>query len=178
MFRRALPLVVAALVVIPILLVGQEARSSAPSIQGVWRLQEVAITGGNNPRTIKNPQPYLRIYTGRHYSLVGITTPNGEPRKAAAQAGENSSTQLTDAQKVQRYEEWVPFVANSGTYEIKGSTLIHRAIVAKNETVMRDSTGGGVNQPTEFKIDGKTLWLTTRNLQTKSETRGRYTRLE
>ena len=176
MFRRALPLVVSALVLIPILLVGQESRSTASPLQGVWRAQEVVVVGGVNPRTIKNPQPHLRIYTPRHYSMVEIRTPNGERRRAVAQAGEISS-KLTDAQKLERYEEWAPLAANSGTYEVKGNTITHRAIVAKNEAVM-SAPAGTANQPTEFKIDGNTLWLTIRNAQTKAETRVRYTRLE
>ena len=38
---------------------------------------------------------------------------------------------LTDAEKVAFYDEWAPFVASSGTYEVRGHTIITHNILAK-----------------------------------------------
>ena len=74
------------------------------------------------------------------------------------------------------YEMWSPFTANSGTYEIKGTTLTRRPLVAKNAEVMT------TNPPAvgEFKIQGNTLVVTTKSAagQPASETRLTLTRVE
>ena len=38
---------------------------------------------------------------------------------------------LTDAEKLARYDEWAPYAASAGTYEVKGDTLITHNVVAK-----------------------------------------------
>lgn len=147
-------------------------QSKAP-IQGVWQTEEAAFTGGSNPRAIKNHPPDIYIFTDRHYSSIGVRTPNGEPRpnfEAAKVPGK-----LTDAEKLARYEQWAPFGAASGIYEVKGNTLTLRSIVAKNETAM---SGKPDPQRAEFKVDGNTLWLTFTAVNGKSQTRLRLTRLE
>lgn len=50
---------------------------------------------------------------------------------------------------------FMPFIANSGTYELDGSKLIIRPIVALDPSFM---IGGSATH--EYKIDGDTLWLT------------------
>ena len=70
---------------------------------------------------------------------------------------------------------WQPFAANSGTYEIKGTTLTRRALVAKNVAVMTNPPAVG-----EFKLQGNTLVLTNKSVagQPASETRLTLTRVE
>ena len=51
---------------------------------------------------------------------------------------------------------WGPFAANAGTYELSGTTLTLRALVAKNPSDQRE---GGFARLT-IKVDGDTLWLT------------------
>ena len=76
----------------------------------------------------------------------------GQPRAAVAPAKDPQN--LTDAEKIARYEQWRPFTANAGTYEIKGSTLTICPIVAKNVNLMTSS------YVQEFKLEGpNTLWL-------------------
>jgi hypothetical protein len=124
--------VVAVLALSSIALVGQ----SNPSIQGVWRIAERTTTGPSGT-TNKNPQPGLYIFTGRHYSLMSIT--GDKPRSVLPVAPANSK--LTDADMLAIYRDWQPVTANSGTYEMKGSTIVLRPIVAKSSAVMSNKTG-------------------------------------
>ena len=142
--------------------------STAP-IDGVWKIAEVVTTGAN-PATNTSPQPSVIIFARGHYSWlsVGGTTPRKQPAAAATPG------KLTDADKVARYEEWNPFTANTGTFEIKGSTLTRRMLVAKNVSVMSSTTPN----VQEFKLEGDTLWLTgPAPGDPKSQTRFKLTRV-
>lgn len=159
-------------VIVAIVVVGAWALASAqsaPSLQGAWRVTEIVVTGAN-AATNTSPQPSLYVFTRQHYSIlsVGGTT----ARKSAA--APKDPAKLTDAEKVAQYELWNPFTANSGTYQVSGSTLTTRPLVAKNPGVM------GGTQTREFKIDGSTLTLIQKSAagQPSSETRTKLTRLE
>jgi len=144
---RRIIVVVAVLALSGIAVLGQ----SKPSIQGVWRVVERTTTGPNGA-TNKNPQPGLYIFTGKHYSLIADTS--DKPRKVLPLAPTNPK--LTDAEMVATYHDWQPVTAHSGTYEVKGSTIMTRQTVAKGSAVMANKTG----QAFEFKLDGSNLWLT------------------
>lgn len=148
-------------------------QTKAP-VEGVWRIAE-AVTPGRNPAekgvTITNPQPSLIIFTRGYYSAVIVE--GGQPRAAVAPPKDRRN--LTDAEKVARYEHWRPFVANSGTYEIKESTLVTRAIVAKNAEGMTKATPN----IQDFKLEGPdTLWLIPIGDRAAIEPRLKLTRLE
>ena len=147
------------------------AQTKSP-VEGVWRVSEVVTTGAN-AATNSNPQPSVFIFTRGHYSQIAVT--GAKPRPPVAPA--KDPQKLTDAEKIARFEQWAPFIANSGTYEIKGSTLTIRPMVAKNVAVMTTNPPGTA----EFKLEGNnTLWVTTRSApgQPASETRVRLTRVE
>jgi hypothetical protein len=124
---------------------------SKPSIQGVWRVAERTTTGPNGT-TNKSPQPGLYIFTGKHYSIMSITS--DKPRTPLPFAPAN--TKLGDAEMLALYRDWQPVIANSGTYEVKGSTLHTRPLVAKNSGAMESKVGQAFN----MKFDGADLWLT------------------
>lgn len=149
------------------------AQTKSP-VEGVWRIAEVTIPGSDPAEkgtTISNPQPGLLIFTKGYYSTV--TVASGEPRVAVAPAKDPGN--LTDAEKIALFAQWLPFFAHSGTYEIKGSTLIRRAIVAKNVAAM---TRGTPNLQ-EFKLEGpNTLWLLPTPNQPATEPRIKLMRLE
>lgn len=86
--------------------------STAP-IDGVWKIAEVVTTGAN-PATNTSPQPSVIIFARGHYSWLSVG--GTSPRKQSAAAA--TPGKLTDADKVARYEEWNPFTANTGTFEI------------------------------------------------------------
>lgn len=121
-----------------------------PSIQGVWRIAE-ATTTGPNAGTNKNPQPSLFIFTAKHYSLMRINSE--KPRAVTTFRGQTDK--ISDAEMIATYREWAPVSANSGTYDIAGSTLTLRPLVAKSTAVMAPK-----NQIIySIKVDRDTLTL-------------------
>jgi len=144
------------------------------SVEGVWKVAEVVMPSRNpaeKAATNSNPQPGLIIFTKGYYSQVLV--PGGEPRTAVEPAKDPQN--LTDAEKIALFEQWRQFTANSGTYEIKGTTIIRRAIVAKNVAVM---TSGTPNIQ-EFKLEGaNTLWLIPTGDQAATQPRVKLTRVE
>jgi hypothetical protein len=146
------------------------------SVEGVWRITE-RITRGGNPRADgvevwqNNPRPSLLIFTNRYYSE--IIEMGGAARSDVAAPADPQH--LTDAEKIARYDQWRPFTANAGTYEISGSTLIRNPIVAKNAAVM---TRGPVVS-FEIRVDGpNTIWLIPTGDSAKTEPRNKLSRLE
>ena len=111
------------------------------------------------------------IFTRGHYSLLSVNGTEPRPKFPPAK----DPTKLTDAEKIARFEQWNLFSANSGTFEIKGTTLTRRPIVAKNEQVM-------ANPPIteEVQMDGNDLWITAKSApgQPASEIRARLTRVK
>ena len=147
------------------------AQTKSP-IEGVWKISEVVWAAGT-PRqgtVITDPGPGLMIFTRGYFSTVTV---GRQPRTAAAAAKDRQN--LTDAEKIARFEEWRPLNASSGAYEVKGSTVIKRSMVAKSVRVMTRGT------PTiwEFKLEGpNTLWLIPTGELTTTEPNYKLTRLE
>lgn len=145
-------------------------ESAAPPIEGVWRITEVVTTGANAVNNT-SPQPSLVIFTRGHYSYLSVNGTTPRPAVAAAKDPAN----LTDAEKIARFAQWNPFTAQSGTYEVQGTTMTRRPVVAKNVAVMT------TNPPIveEFTLDGDTLVLVTKSAagQPASETRTTLTRV-
>jgi lipocalin-like protein len=167
MMRRKIGVIVALVVVAAWLLARAQ---TAPSLQGVWRVAEIAVTGANASSNT-SPQPGLFMFTRQHYSIVTVngTAPRKDPGTPKDPA------KLTDAEKMARYAVWDPFTANSGTYKVSGSTITTQPVVAKNPSVMM-----GQGQTREFKIEGNTLTLIQKSPagQPVSETRTKLTRVE
>jgi hypothetical protein len=127
---------------------------SKPSIQGVWRSVEVTITAANPaagtlPKgTHTSIQPSLLIFTGKHYSTAADTAAKPRPTTPFKVPGKPTAEEMQS--------QWGPFAANSGTYELSGTTLTRRAMVAKNP-----SAQGGKNFTRyTIKLDGSNLWMT------------------
>jgi hypothetical protein len=122
-------------------------QPKAGSIQGVWRVVEVAITGPQARTITFGERPNLTIITPRHYSRVEVQADG--PRPILPDVAKATADELRAA--------WGPFVAEAGTYEIAAGNLITmRPIAAKNPAVM----GPGVFITYSFKLDGDTLWVT------------------
>jgi Lipocalin-like domain len=158
-----------AVLAIPLTLIAQ---SNPGSLQGVWKVVEVQVIGGNNPRTNTAPQPAVYIFTKGHYSIQAI---NADKPRTAIPPPTPGAPPLTDAQKIALYDHWAPFTSNAGTYTVKGTTITTKALVAKNEGVI-----GGEGQTREFKLEGQTLWLIAKPAagQPGAEIRTKLTRLE
>ena len=113
--------------------------------------------------------PSVVIFTKGYYTYLS------QWNTAAAEVSPAEDPKLTDAEKLARYEQWSPFTANSGTFELKGVTLTRRPTVAKNDAVM---TGAPVT--TDVQMEGDSIWLITKSApgQPTSETRTKLTRLK
>src|SRR6476469_3099216 len=150
------------------------AGQSAPSIQGVWRAVEVSIPASSAPAagvdnraaarqdpfgafsegTHTALQPELMIFTGKHYSRTTDTAAQPRPTTGYKIPGKPTLEELQAA--------WGPFVANAGSYEVSGTTLTLRAIVAKSPRAQADKNFTRLS----VKLDGNHLWLTPIDTET------------
>ena len=135
------------LVLLAALSLSLPAAAQANKLAGAWKVVEVKITG-DKPETITSVQPNLYIYTKKHYSVMVVT--GKEPRPVPEDVSKLTAEEL-------RKIYVTGFVANSGTYEVKGDRITIRPIVAK---------GPGFMQPgnfvtSVFKIEGNFLTMTT-----------------
>ena len=146
----------------------QDQKKSA--LEGVWKLAEVQPPAGSaNATPITSPQPGLLIFTKGYYS--GMSVRSNQPRPAAAPPKDPGN--LTDAEKIARYEQWAPFIANAGTYELKGSTLTMHAMVAKSPDVMNTDIAW------EVKSEGaNAFWLIPPADRAATSARVKFTRVE
>lgn len=113
-------------------------------LEGVWKVTEEVVTGANASSTT-SPQPSLFIFTRTHYSMLRVAS--AHPRTLF------KAMDPTNEEKIAAYDT---FTANSGTYEVAGTTLTVRPIVAKNPNFM----AGGFDKY-QFRVDGDTLSLTS-----------------
>jgi hypothetical protein len=143
-------------------------------IEGVWKVAEVvapASTANEKGTSITSPQPGLLIFTKGYYSNIAVAA--DQPRAAVAPAKDPRN--LTDAEKIARYEQWSQFLANAGTYEVKGSTLTLQAMVAKNVQVM--TTASTIIWELKQE-DANTFWLIPPADRAATSRRVKVTRLE
>ena len=139
------------------------AQTKSP-VEGVWKMTEWIESGNTNT----NPQPTLIIFTKGYYSVAMLM---GPPRTDSIP--NNMGREVTDAEKIGLYEQWKWFVGISGTYEVKGSTVVLHPIVAKTTWDMNPNKQHEV----EIKLEGSnTLWMIPK--ATKIPMQHKYTRLE
>jgi hypothetical protein len=150
------------------------AQTKAP-LEGVWKIAEWIFPDASPfvkpgaPTTISNPEPSLIIFTRRYYSRLNVE----EPRPPVARP--KDPQRPTDAEKIALYEQWRPFTASAGTYQISGSTLILQSTVAKNVAVMSRSTPSNW----EIKLENPTtIWLIPSPDRIATEPRMKLVRLE
>ena len=119
------------------------------SVEGVWEVRN--ITFAKPPANPVNKPTGLVIFSGNHYSMMFVTN-SARPNLPQAEFAKATADQVRAV--------WGPFTANSGTFQISGTTLTTRATVAKNPGPMAPGAFG----ENTFKLEGDTLTLTqTRN---------------
>ena len=129
-----------------------EAQTRTGSIQGVWQVVEVRVSGPSpSTITIPEPRPNLTIITARHYSRVQVEADG--PRPVLANVAKASADELRAT--------WGPFVGEAGTYEITGNLITMRPIAAKNPAAMMH----GAFTTWSFKLTGDTLLVTAEGNQ-------------
>ena len=120
-----------------------------PAIEGAWKITEWIESGKTNT----NPPPSLIIFTKGYYSVAFL---NGPPRTDSIP--NNMGREVPDAEKIGLYEQWKWFVGVSGSYEVKGSTVVMHPIVAKTTWDMNPPTAGTRVQTGRFQhalVDSK-----------------------
>jgi len=126
------------------------------TLEGAWRVTEESFESPAASWTNTSPQPSLHIFAEQHYSIMLV--PSGadggsQPRELfPGNEPVLGSAEPTDAEKVAAYDS---FIANSGTYEVSGSSLTTRPMVAKSPNVM-----SGESLTYTYQIEGDTLQLT------------------
>lgn len=111
------------------------ARAAAENpLQGVWRV--VDPTG--------QPGPGVYIFTAKHYSMM------------VASADRPEIPDMSQATADQLRAVWNPMIANAGTYDVDGTSVTIRPIVAKIPVVMKP----GAYEVYGFRVEGQTLTLT------------------
>ena len=135
------------------------AQSAAKKpIEGVWKVTEIVITGAG-ASNVASPQPSLFIFTQRHYSQTWVQ--GSQPRTLF------KAEEPTNEEKIPAFDS---FVANTGTYEITGSTLTIKPIVARYPNFM-----AGGSDKYQFRIEGNTLSLTEKTTDQTSRIGNRVT---
>ncbi len=118
-----------------------EPASPANELVGVWSL--TAVNPGNGSPLIEPSQPGLYIFTADYYSAVFAPGPDTRIKSEV-------SFQPTPEEMVAQYES---IIVNTGTYEIDGSTVTFRPIIAKSPGFV------GGHQMSTFRVEGDTLVL-------------------
>jgi hypothetical protein len=129
------------------------AAGKAASIEGVWKVTDVKVTGAN-PTANASPGASVYIFSHGHYSYVADTSST-----ARTAVSVKDPANPTDAEKLAKYQEWGPVAAQGGTYELKGSTLVRQASVAKNVAAI----GSTAKTESEIKLTGNTLVMVTKS---------------
>ncbi len=132
----------AALVALLLTIACHEPPSPANELVGVWSL--TAVDPGDGSPVIEPSQPGLYIFADGYYSAV--YAPGTDLR-----INSEVSFQPTPEEMVAQYET---IIVNTGTYEISGSTVTFRPVIAKSPAFV------GGHQMSTFRVEGNTLLLT------------------
>lgn len=116
--------------------------SPTNDLVGVWSL--TAVDPGDGSPVIQPSQPGIYLFAESHYSA--IFAPGTDPRIKAA-----IPFRPTTEEMVSHYET---IIVNAGTYEISGSTVTFRPLIAKSPEFV------GGYQVSTFRVEGDTLVLT------------------
>jgi len=118
-----------------------EPMTPTNELVGVWSL--VAADPGDGSPLISPSQPGLYIFSVDHYAAV--FAPGPDPRIKSA-----LSFQPTQEEMVAQYAS---IIVNAGTYEVSGSTVTFRPMIAKSPAFV------GGHQTSTFDVAGDTLVL-------------------
>jgi hypothetical protein len=142
---KRLAVVILAVMVAGVALFTQSRTSAQEGLQGAWRMTAVTTTGPKGS-TNSSPQPGLMIFTGKHYSMIRINRPRPNlPDDVQSTTKEQLLAIYGDA-----------LTAQTGTYEVSGSKVTIRPLVASRPNYMVPTSW----QTFEYKIEGKTLTFT------------------
>ncbi len=133
-----------------------------PAVEGVWKTVEITVTTSDSTYTNEVTQPNLLVLTKRHYARMRIG--GAEPRP---ELPDEPSDELLLA-------AWRPFRANAGTYEVSGSEMTLKVIVAKNPNDQAEQR----ERTTAFELEGDVMHRTFTSSTTGDQFRVKYVRVE
>ena len=122
-----------------------ETQSESGPLEGVWSVVAVEQAGAE---PIDPAQPGLYIFAGDHYSAVYTPGPDARVKSV-------TSFLPTPEEMVAQYES---IIVNSGRYEVDGTSLTMRPMIAKSPGFV-----GGYLRGT-FSVTGDTLTLRNEEL--------------
>lgn len=128
-----------------LMLLSPAAIGQTGSIQGVWKAVEVTTTGEKGANKAVT-QPSMYLFTKKHYSIIYVSS------DAARPVPEDVSKMTADELRAVFVRD---FVANAGTYEMKGGKLTLRPLVAKSPNVMKS----GAFHTSAITISGNTMTM-------------------
>jgi hypothetical protein len=140
------------------------AAAQSRSIQGVWKLNEQA--GDGKTKVISQPSMYL--FTKKHYSIIYVSA--DAPRPVVDDVSKMTADEL-------RATFVTGFVANAGTYEMKGGKITFHPMVAKSPGVMQP----GKWSTSSVTINGDSMTMVSEASETgpvKTPTTSKFTRIE
>ena len=140
------------------------AVAQSKSIQGVWKLNEQ--TSGGTTKVISQPSMY--VFTKKHYSIIYVSSDT--PRAVVDDLSKMTADEL-------RATFVTGFVANAGTYELKGGKLTMHPTVAKSPNFMQ----AGVWSTSAVTITGNAMTLVSESNNTgpvQNPTTSKFTRIE
>ena len=112
-------------------------------LTGVWKVEELTTEGGQNPGTSTDLAPSLYVFTDGYYTNMWIPGDGDRP--------EAGLQDVSDEDTIAAYNS---FFAQSGSYEVSGSTITFHVMLAK----VPAATGGMPEM--EYRLEGDTLYLT------------------
>lgn len=142
--------------VFAVLLLSGATTAQSKSLEGVWRLSEIATTG-DNAGTKQISQPSMYLFTKKHYSIIYVVSDKPRPEAdAATMSADDLRNVFVDS-----------FIANAGTYEYKNGKLTVHPMVAKSPGYMKEGTWSTYS----VKMDGSNLTLVTDSSSSGPSTR-------
>jgi len=167
--RQFIRLAAAVVVLIGLTALPVVASAEKCPLEGAWEIVEQSYTSADTSWAWSDPQPSLFIFGKKHYSIMFVR--GTEPRALFADPAVDTDEEILAAYR--------SFTANSGTYEVTGSDVTTRPIVAKWPNFTESGFGYLKYQ---FEVQGDSLLLTLKsvpwNPDLKFERRYKLVRLE
>lgn len=142
--------------ILSLIVLSGAAAAQSKTLEGVWRLSEIATTG-TNAGTEQITQPSMYLFTKKHYSIIYVASdkPRSETDVAKMTADELRNV-FVDS-----------FIANAGTYDYKNGKVTFHPMVAKSPSYMKEGTWVAYT----VKMDGNNLTLVTDSSSLSPSTR-------
>jgi hypothetical protein len=118
------------------------ADAQSTPLTGVWKIIEAST-----PQQVLNTQGGIYIFTGKYFTKLWDRSDKPRP---------DLNKDSTDAERLASFR---PLLSKAGTYEVSGTTLTTRTLMANNPSMMHP----GNSDSYSFRLEGSTLWITDVN---------------